>query len=129
MPKHPRLNRLVWFANPAADNRYRILNTDSWYRRIHQELYEVECCLLPAIGNLLGKVSCPTHRKMRTGWMSNHQVESIMDNILYIALIVGAAAVSGQQVTIDSIVTGSNEGVAHRSAKFAGNQYAHRISL
>jgi hypothetical protein len=53
--------------------------------------------------------------------MCHHQIKTIAEDIAHIALVMGARALSGQQITTDGIVTAPDKSIPDSARVFASD--------
>ena len=144
VPEHPRLNGLIIC---PSDLFYRvpvwgwIFDTDHRNRRIEQYAEEgcrlahclppfrsVDLCQDTVPGRHAVQMTDASIGQVRAGWMGDHQIPPVTEQIEHISLHMRAGPISRQQVAGDRIVAGGNEGVPHATAVLAGDKDPHSDS-
>lgn len=120
MPKHPRLDDLIRFADSGTDNTNWILKCNVLDRCVQQQAYEVEgiFLFLPLVLEPPGA----TDGQMGAWGMGDHQIPAVTEDVRDVTLMVGTGAVGWQQVAAHGVMAKGKKGIPDSAGILAGNQ-------
>lgn len=104
----------------------RVLDCN-WHSSLFMELNElheeVNAFLLSAIRTLLWEPPRSTARKVGTWRKGDHQIEIIVDDFHYIALVMGAGSIGREQIARGGVMPARTEMVTNDPTEFTCNKY------